>query len=182
MSDVNLYNYYEDSSGKTVTESILGLPSTNPNWSDTVKITSGCTGLILNAEAIYGGKEDCADTNNKATHCTVNTQWHPQGKYLATIKGGCHAIGLFGDVYAHGKETDVDLGNWSDQSQDVTTGTILGLWSKTGRPIRIRVLNATKPTLMAGSGPYVFVFPKPDTPWHGFIVKIQQFLCKRGWL
>jgi hypothetical protein len=182
VSDKNLYNYYEDSSDKHITLETLGRPSLSPDWSDTVKITSGCSRMFLEAEAIYGGAEDACDTNNHATSCTVHANWHPQGKYLATIKGGSHSIALMGDVFSHGSEVDVDLGNWSDQSQDATTATILGLWSHTGKPIRVRVLNATVPTLMAGSGPYVFVWPRPDTWYHGIAVKIQQFLCKRGWL
>ena len=183
MSDYNLYSYYEDSSNKTILMGDIGTPVLNPTWSDTVKITSGCTGLELSADHIYGGKEDCVDTNNKATQCSVNAAWHPQGKYLATIKGGCHGILLTGDVYAHGSEVDVDIGGWSDQEPiKPTTGTILGLWSKTGHPIRVRVLNGTKFTAMAGSGPYTYVWPRPETWYHPFVVKIFLFLGRKGWI
>ena len=182
MSDNNLFNYYEDSSNHSLAAGIMGAPTAIPNWSDTVKITSGCTNFSLDAAHIYGGQEDCLDANNKATGCTVHANWHPQGKYLATIKGGCHGIGLFGDVYAHGSEVDVDIGNWSDQSENVTTGTILGLWSKTGHPIRVRVLNGLKPTAMAGSGPYTYVWPHPDGMLHPIIVRIFLFLGRMGWI
>ena len=181
-ADYNLYSYYEDSSNKTVLMGDMGTPVLNPQWSDTVKITSGCTGLELSADHIYGGKEDCVDTNNKATQCSVNAAWHPQGKYLATIKGGCHGILLTGDVYAHGSEVDIDIGNISKQSEKPTTGTILGLWSKTGHPIRVRVLNGLKPTFLAGSGPYKLVWPHPDGFYHPFVVKIFLFLGKKGLL
>lgn len=180
-ADKNIFNHYEDSSGQVITKGELGTATSSPDWSDTVKITSGCTGLSLYAARIYGGKEDCADLNNRASNCTITAKWHPQGKYLATIKGGCHAILLSGDVFGHGSEVDVDLGNWSDHSKNVTTGTILSLWSQTGKPIRVRVLNATVPTFVAGSGPYVFAFPEPNKWYHGIAVKIQQFLCSRGW-
>ena len=183
MSDYNLYSYYEDSSGLLINKEVMGTPTTAPHWSDTVKITSGCTNLQLRAERIHGGKEDCVDFNNLSTGCSVDAAFYPQGKYLATIKGGCHGILLTGDVYAHGSEVDVDIGGWSDQEPiKPTTGTILGLWSKTGHPIRVRVLNGTKFTAMAGSGPYTYVWPRPETWYHPFVVKIFLFLGRKGWI
>lgn len=179
MSDLNLTNYYDTDNNSDVVVSMVGFPITKPWWSDTVKITSGCRNFKYTAREIYGGKEDCVDVNNKARIISLFvTNWHPQGKYLATIKGGAYSVALHGDVQSHGTEVDVDIGNWSDQSNEPTTDTILGLYSQTGKPIKVRVLNGTAPYMINGTGPYVYAFPKPDTWYHKYCVWI--FLTSLG--
>ena len=171
MSDLNLHNFYETNNDTVEKRKMMGFPVIHPWWSDTVKITSGCRNFTLTAEDIYGGLEDCVDVNNKAGIISVYADsWHPQGKYLATIKGGSRSVALHGDVCSHGTEVDVDIGNWSDQSNEPTRETILGLYSKTGKPIMVRVLNGAAPYMIDGTGPYVYAFPKPDTWYHKYVV------------
>ena len=173
MSDLNLHNFYETNNDTVENQKMMGFPVVHPWWSDTVKITSGCRNFTLTAEDIYGGQEDCVDVNNKARIISVYANsWYPQGKYLATIKGGSYSVALHGDVCSHGTEVDVDIGNWSDQSAEPTKETILGLYSKTGKPIMVRVLNGTAPYMIAGTGPYVYAFPKPNTWYHKYCVWI----------
>ena len=171
--DINLYSYYDRDSGSTVTLQEAGFAAPDPEWSDTIKITSRCQFFTLRADVIFGGKEDCVDCNNRAEEIAVYaTLFRPQGKYLATIKGGCAGVFLIGRVYGHGKEVDVDLGNWSDQSQEETIGVKLALESNDGKPITIRVLNAKKPKLLDGTGPYKYVFPHPDAWYHKLVVTL----------
>lgn len=179
MSDLNLTNYYDTNNNSIDHKKMMGFPVAHPWWSDTVKITSGCCDFTLLAEEIYGGQEDCVDVNNKASIITVHCDaWHPQGKYLATIKGGSRSVALHGNVMSHGTEVDVDIGNWSDQSALLTTETVLGLYSKTGKPIVVRVLNGAAPYMIDGTGPYVYAFPKPDTWYHKYVIWI--FLTSLG--
>jgi hypothetical protein len=171
MSDLNLHNFYDTNNNSIEQLKFIGFPVVAPWWSDTLKITSGCKDFTVLAECIWGGKEDCVDINNQASIITVHCDnWHPQGKYLATIKGGSRCINLHGNVISHGSEVDVDIGNWSDQSNEPTKEVILGLYSKTGKPIIVRVLNGTTPIFIAETGPYVYAFPKPDTWYHSFCV------------
>jgi hypothetical protein len=79
---------------------------------------------------------------------------------------------------SHGSEVDVDIGNWSDQSNEPTRGVFLGLYSKTGKPILVRVLNGRRPIFIEETGPYVYAFPKPDTWYHKYVVWI--FLTSLG--
>ena len=171
MSDYNLYNFYDTDSGREfVYDDPMGDGTPTPSWSDTVKITSGCADFKLTADAIYGGKEDCVDINNRCVGIEVVANFHPQGKYVATIKGGVRGVLLKGILNGHGKEVDIDLGNWSDQSSQKTQGVKLDLVAYDQSPVTVRVLNAEKPVLVPGSGPYRYVFPHPDAWYHGLAV------------
>lgn len=171
MSDRNLINRYETSSGQHDVFTRAGSPMESPDWDDTLKITSHCRDYTFVADEIYGGKEDCVDIHNGANGIVVVAgKWVPQGKYLATIKGGVRGVQLSGEVHAHGKEVDVDIGNRSTTNNGKTTGVRLDLTSKTGRPITIRVLHGDKPVLEPNTGPYKFIFPHPDAWYHGIVV------------
>ncbi len=178
MSDKCLYSFYETSSDQSFSYPTMGEPK-QPDWADTIKITSQCQNMVLHAEQVYGGQEDCVDINNRSQSVTVMAgEWIPQGKYLATIKGGAKSASLAGRVVSHGSEVDVDLGNWSDQSQEITGTTILDLQPTDGKPITVRVLHAVKPYFVASSGPYRYVFPHPDAWYHGLVVKAFYLWCK----
>ena len=176
MSDRNLHSFYETSNGQAVALDTVG-GGWPVDWSDTIKITSQCTGLRLTADEILGGTEDCVDINNGCRDIKVTSLFHAQGKYVATIKGGAEEVTLSGIVTKHGTEVDIDLGNWSDQSSAPVRGVRLDLKSITGLPIVVRVLNAAKPTL-AGAGPYRFAFPHPDAWYHGLAVWFFLAFCR----
>lgn len=178
MSDRNLYCFYETSNGQSIKLDTLGYPAERPDWSDTVKITSQCTGFTLHACTIWGGQEDCVDINNMADGIHVMAEYAPQGKYVFTVKGGASGCLLIGRIIGSGTEVDVDLGNWSDQCQKRTTGVIMDLGKPDGSPVTVRVLNATKPTEVAGSGPYRYLFPHPDAWYHGLVVAAFRLFCQ----
>lgn len=171
MSDRNLQSFYETSNDTTYDAADnLGYPNPRPDWSDALKITSQCTNFTYVGQTVYGGQEDCVDINNRCKSVRVSAVFRPQGKYVSTIKGGSRGIILTGSVYGHGTEVDVDLGNWSDQSQETTRQVHLNLKSMDGKPIRVRVLKAETPTFEEGSGPYEYAWPKPDSWYHDLVV------------
>jgi hypothetical protein len=181
-NDLNLHNFYDTNNNSIEQLKSIGFPVVAPWWSDTLKITSGCRDFTVLAQEIWGGQEDCVDVNNKTSIITVHCDaWRPQGKYLATIKGGSRSVALHGNVMSHGTEVDVDIGNHSDQSDEITSDIILDLWSKTGKPIYVRVLNGTKPAFVDGSGPYKFVFPHPDSALHGLWVWLFMKIVRYIW-
>lgn len=113
-------------------------------YQDALKL-SGVSGLFVFAGQVKGGSEDVIDVN----HCTVCNitiaEAFPQGKYIATIKGGSRNISLSViSQVGHGKEVDYDLGNWSDQSQEKTTG--ISLFAQ-GETATVRAINSDKPNL-----------------------------------
>lgn len=124
------------------------------SYSDTLKVTA-CRALTVTAGHIVGSAEDAVDINNHCSSITVVAGlFEPRGKYLATIKGGSSGVMLIGKVRGHGSVTDIDIGNISDQSDNLTRGVVLDLEHELGRhePIRVRVLGGTRPVLMNASG------------------------------
>jgi hypothetical protein len=135
-----------------------------PEIADTLKFTSRLTNFTVYLNTVYGGREDCVDVNNHSENLHIYAKlWVPQGKYLATIKGGSKFITLGGKVRGHGKEVDVDIGNISDQSTKPTGPVYLNLTHEKGEPITVRVLNGEKPKFLnAQYQEYVIVFKTPS--------------------
>jgi hypothetical protein len=118
---------------------------------DDVLKFSGVHRLRVNViGTVPGGTEDCVDINNKCRNLEINCPdgFMPYGQYVATIKGGSENITVSGPIWKRAKTVEVDLGNFSDQSQAVTRGVKLGLWMVDNSPVRYRRLNAIEPTLL----------------------------------
>lgn len=146
--------------------------------SDALKVTDSADGHIR-VEHIIGGREDCVDINNHAAHVLVECPLlEPRGDYVATIKGGSDDIVLRGTVRGHGKIVDVDIGNISDQSDDITRCVALHLIHEAGDPITIRILGAENPILLNSSTQkYVITFAIPK-PFRGLFLKFYKQLKK----
>jgi len=111
---------------------------------------SGVRGLTVLVRGILpGGYEDCIDINNHCADVEVDLEDGalPVGDYFATIKGGSRDIVISGKLWAPAKTVDVDLGNLSDQSDDITRGVTLHLAMMDGSRVTYRQLNASAPTL-----------------------------------
>jgi hypothetical protein len=95
---------------------------------------------------------------------------YTRGAYGVTVKGGSKVIWLQNVVF-HGEPKsgyDIDLGNWSDQSDALTTDVGLEqVTHATGRPVRVRVLWADKPMVIGGN--------VKVTTWPRFLVRIYRF-------
>lgn len=172
-NDIILNVYGPDCNDQHMDDSLVtfGRQTSTPDWQDTNKYTSRIHDFVHDVGNVFGGLEDCVDINNGASNGMITAAaFFPQGKYCATIKGGSHDIRLRGTLCGHGSEVDVDLGNISDQSDAKTTGITLDLVSADGTPINVRVLNADKPQLIEGTGPYRYAFPHPDKWYHGICV------------
>lgn len=92
--------------------------------------------------------EDAIDINH-CTDCEVLAMdvWAGQ-KYVSTIKGASKNIRLvIARLYSHGGETDIDLGNFSDQGNGNTTGVSLNIARIDSFPVKVRCLSAAAPTL-----------------------------------
>ena len=142
--------------------------------SDTIHF-SNVQGANVAYSIIYGLKEDCIDIQNKTRDVIVQKcDLYPTGQYGLTIKGGSSNIELSDNTFfSHGSVYDIDLGNWSDQSMDKTTGVILrNLTAHDGKPVRVRVLWADRP-IVVGGNVKVTVYPK-------IVVMAYRWLRKRN--
>jgi len=159
-------NYLSIADGGVIGTRDLGVLTPPDNtYADTLKITSQSYDGVIRAKCIDGGHEDCIDINNRCHDIKIFADaLYSGGDYVATIKGGCHDITLHGVIYRGGKTTDIDLGNWSDQSHDRTTGIRLDLTRADGSPVRVRLLDADPPKLIGG-GPYKITRINPVLWW-----------------
>lgn len=147
--------------GEQLSRDLGTISATDSTVTDTIHC-SGAYGATLTASSIIGGSEDCIDFNNTSHDLAIKVEYlESGGKYVSTIKGGSYRIYLGGVIHLHGSEVDVDLGNWSDQSSALTMAVTLDLKSSDGSPVTYRILNASKPILAPGSGPYRCIFHLP---------------------
>ena len=145
MSDKNYLSIYAEEVGLRVFGNLV---PPDDSYSDTLKFGGLSHDGEVEAARIVGGREDCVDMNNVRDIHVRAEVFEPRGRFLATIKGGSVGCQLSGTVVGHGTETDVDLGNWSDQSRKITRGTRLCLLSADGSPIRVRVLLSEWPVIL----------------------------------
>jgi len=144
--------------------------------SDTLKVTASREVMVV-AKRIVGGREDCVDVNNRSQDVSIYAEvFEPRGKYLATIKGGSRNVMLRGGVKGHGSVVDVDIGNISDQSDELTGPVRLDLEHLDGEEITVRVLGGSRPVFVNGDRQkYRVVFEVPG-PFKSFFLKAYKFL------
>ena len=118
-----------------------------PGMSDTLKF-SGVEDVAVRVRRLVGGVEDCIDVNNKCRNVVVYVEeLVPTGRYAATIKGESeHVTIIVNRLVGHGKETDFDYGNRSEQASGRTKNCTLRVTEADG-PVRVRVMHAWRPEL-----------------------------------
>ncbi len=124
-----------------------------PGYNDMLKF-SDCTNFRVTECYIVGGSEDCVDMNRGKGGLIENTMFEPRGSFALTAKGGFSNLHLRNVmVRGRGKETTIDLGNWSDQAPWKMTKNIVleNLTSEDGSPVSVRVLWAQKPKVIGGN-------------------------------
>jgi hypothetical protein len=165
MSDINLHSFNGPSDdGKNVdwTDRKI-LPGAE--IADSLKFSTGLRNFRGYFDTVTSGKEDCVDVNNNCSNVVIRVQKLVFcGSLGVTIKDSTDIILSAQDAVGHGKECDVDIGNWSDQGHLPATGIVLDIHRQDGEATIVRVINGEKPYLMPGSGPYKFVFPWPWMP------------------
>lgn len=174
MADVNFFSI-ADQDGVTVQDKHFPDDGINPlDYSDIFKL-SHATNIVVERCFIKGGKEDCIDMNRYCQNVHVKQcALDSSGLYCMTIKGGSKNIYLESvQIITHGKSYDIDIGNWSDQSAELTTQIVLdNVYSLDEKPVRVRVLWGDRPIVIGGNVK-VIVYPR-------WIVKIYRWLRKRN--
>lgn len=186
--DVNLFNFTSVDSPVDWSDRVVGTDratwdlSKPAPYTDCLKFTSEIKDFTGKFGTVFSGAENCADINFKTVNVKITADlWVANGgKYPFTVKGGSVGTGIYGKLQGHGKECDVDAGNWSDQSNDWVKDWELGLTSNDGSPIVVRCISADAPKLVPGTGPYKFIFPNPNAWYHKIAVAGFKLLHKLG--
>lgn len=156
-ADVNLLsvsnNIWGTNEGSTAAITLPSQPSplqdaldtiTPQSYSSILKIADGTHDLDLPETGyldIAQGAENVVDFNNQVTNVTLHAHFGVgggQGDQIVTVKGGCSNIKLNGFIYSTGRNADVVLDAWSDQSSALVSGIDLsGLARVDGQPVTI---------------------------------------------
>lgn len=141
------------------------------DYSDTLKFSNAQNGTIR-GERIVGGREDCVDCNRGCENLDIHfDSWEPRGKFVVTAKGGSADLRFSGTIERHAHEMDVDLGNGSDQSNERTKRVVLNMRMRDGSRVRVRVLNAWRPSFENGAHNY-----EVNDTWKGVFVYVWLLL------
>lgn len=118
---------------------------------DTLKF-SGARFLTVYVQGIVpGGYEDCIDVNNKCFNIKIFVPdgLKSNGTLVTTIKGGSNHIHITGPILKGGTTADHGLGNWSDQSREITRNVVLNTPAK-DRATTYYQMNAQRPKSTIG--------------------------------
>jgi len=147
-TDKNWKSYIGDSPDVSGFEN----PPDPENYSDIMKF-GNCTNVQVNSKTVAAGQENCVDAvrggHYQWTDCTL-----PPGAGVSavTLKGAIDGWGFTGCNIGHGKQTDIELGQfdnyWVPGRAPTKNGTIDNCVSNDGTAIKITCWNADKPTIL----------------------------------
>jgi hypothetical protein len=158
MADINYYSIADTSDVRL--ENVTIDPRTDgiePTIiADVLKLSFAKNIVVHNVIVDAGGcqKENAVDMNRLCSNVVMTDCTLYSGKQNAlTIKGGCRDITIENlKIVAGSGNCDIELGNWSDQSQEpVTNVKFINVTRTDGKPVRLRVGNAKNITIIGGN-------------------------------
>jgi hypothetical protein len=154
-------NYYSiaDQTGVTLRDTTIDPRNDgiDPSTIDDVLKLSHAVSILVEGVVVDAGglqKENAVDMNRVCSDVVLRKCKLISGKQNAvTIKGGCYDITLDDVEIVPGTgNCDIELGNWSDQSQEFVRNIILRNVRRTdGKPARLRVGHAKNITIIGGN-------------------------------
>jgi hypothetical protein len=141
------YVYYAGTDNPVYVDSIPNPPVFTPEkpeeFSDIFKVSQNKAPVLVENAVISQGHEDAIDINNRCNDVTLlNATIGVTGKgdQAITIKGGSRKIRISGVLHSRSKsKVDVDIGNWSDQSYNLSEDIELNLTHIDGKPVNVRI-------------------------------------------
>lgn len=98
-------------------------PHRAQDW-DAILKTSDRADTHLTRLSVAQGRENALDQNNKTRDCSFHGDFGVGGgerDQVITTKGGCQRLTYSGTIWSKGRNADVVVGAWSDQSHDIST-------------------------------------------------------------
>lgn len=145
MSDIN---WRSDHGDNPDTSDFVNPP--NPQDFDDIMKFSNCTNTFVYNLDVAAGRENCIDAVRGEDYVwsCVRTE-DGAGISTFTIKGAIDGWSILGSTIGHGKETDIEVGQfddyWKPGRKPTRNGVIDACKSTDGKPIRVTLWNADKP-------------------------------------
>lgn len=149
--DNNWRSYYGDNPDVSGFEN----PEFPKDWDDIMKF-SACTNVIVNAKTVAAGRENCVDAMDGKNY-TWNKCLMKDGAGVSsfTIKGGIDGWNILNTTIGHGKETDIELGQfdnkWYIGRKPTRNGVIDNCKSIDGKQIIVTCWDADTPKVIASN-------------------------------
>lgn len=147
-SDKNFESYAQQDG--TLIEGRVFAPENIDQYSDILKF-SNCTNTTVNKCRIEGGKEDAIDAVRGSNYTISSTTLVPKHNGI-TLKGSIDGY-IIQDVTfeTHGKDCDIDIGQYDNYyfigRKPTRHGNITNVNAVDGKPVVIRLWDATKPNI-----------------------------------
>lgn len=153
------YRSIADVDGFELTNETISPALTGENpaeFDDILKLSHARNGVVRGCFIGAAGlqRENAIDMNRNCERIVVGDCRLASGRQNAvTIKGGCRHIQLQRVRIVPGSgHCDIELGNWSDQSQERVTDVLLEDVIRTdGQPVRVRLGHADRPAIAGGN-------------------------------
>ncbi len=131
-------------SNRTSRRQCFSPPDGAKNYSDILKF-SNQQGFTLMGCRVDQGTDDSVDMNRFCKDIVLDGTFGigVGGNQVLTIKGGCKNIWVTGT--SHGNR--VEIGNWSDQTYDLSENILVNLTSVNGQPIMVSIGRAKNVSL-----------------------------------
>jgi hypothetical protein len=117
------------------------LPVCPEDWDSAAKISNNKWPILVKHIVMAQCRENVIDINNKAKNIIFHGVFGREGEVgdqVVTIKGGSGRITLSGVIKSKGRNADLVIGNWSDQSTDKSYDIDLyGLYRLDDQPVSV---------------------------------------------
>ena len=148
MPDNNWKSYYGDNPD---TSEFVNPPY--PNTYDDIMKFSDCLNVVVKNKQVSAGKENCVDavrgTNYEWRDCEF---FAGSGISAITLKGALDGWRIIDSKIGHGKQTDIELGQfdnyWKPGRSPTRNGLIYNCQSNDGQPIRVTCWDAQIPQVI----------------------------------
>jgi len=151
MSDNNYHSFENET--ETHYEGWSLEPTFPLNFDDTMKVFR-CNRCTFTDFKVDGGKEDCIDIGRESSGNKLTSfKLKPNGRYAFTIKGESNGNEFYDiELLSHGKDADIEIGNWSTYNYEKSTGnTFGGIYAKDKEPITYCYRLGCKPVFQANA-------------------------------
>lgn len=154
----------------TLLEDRVFAPENINQYSDILKF-SNCTNATVNKCRIEGGKEDCIDAVRGSNYTISSTTLVPKHNGI-TLKGSIDGYIIQNVTFeTHGKDCDIDIGQYDNYyyigRKPTRHGNITNVISDDGKPVTIRLWDATMPNIFSSN---VKVVKVPKIIWWPYFV------------
>lgn len=137
-------------------------PNDPTQWDSALKVSGNTYSVHVVGISAAQCRENVLDINHSQDVTFLRASLGRAGEVgdqVITIKGGSSEITIDGTIHSRGRDADVELGMWSDQSTDpVHRLDLTGLKRADGKPVTVIYVRADRSTIHLPKGAKVLWF------------------------